>query len=513
MSQSRDEDDQGAPPRRAWPPPAVPGHSTAGLSMPARAFRWIATALAVALVISSLAAYLKFRSVWDSIRRVSVADLGPAPPKYANAMNILLIGSDSRSGPNRRFGAGILGQRSDTIIVLHILPDGRGVIVLSIPRDSVVPVLSCPATDGSAGQSAEPGQVEQINATFAFGGPGCLWKTIEQTTHLHLDHFIELNFTGFEKVIDDIGGVSICLPFAINDPLSKLHLSRGLHHVYGAQALAFWRARYIGEGSDLQRIRRDQFLMASVLQGIERKDLMASPGRLISVITDAAMSMTTDTGLNLQTMISIVDSLRRLRPGQAQFIELPTVPYGPDPNWVRWPAADRALFNAIAHDRAVSPAGATNSRPAGHTLAAAATSDVSVRVLDGSGVVGIANAAAAALASDGVRVSGTGSAARSTYELSVIEYPSAADRAAASVIRAILGGAVLQQNRALIPGTVLVIVGAEYLGHRQSAAGAERQPPRPRRSADDLADQYSGITGSANVCHDDAAFAGPRGGA
>jgi LCP family protein required for cell wall assembly len=328
-----------------------PGTGSYGL----RIFRWIAVGLAICLAIGCIAAYLKFRSVWDSITRVPLAGLGAAPPKLTSAMNVLLIGSDSRSGPNRKFGAGINGQRSDTIIILHIKPHRGGVIALSIPRDSVVPVLSCPPEAGAAGQAAQPGRVEQLNATFADGGPGCLWKTVEQTTHLHLDHFIELNFTGFEKVINDVGGVSICLPFAVNDPLSKLHLSTGPHHVGGAEALAFWRARYLGEGSDLQRIRRDQYLMASLLQGVERSGLTGSPSRIFSVITDAARSMTTDSRLNLPTMMSIADSLRRLPAGGVQFIELPTQAYQPNPNWVTWPTSDVALFQAIARDRSVSP--------------------------------------------------------------------------------------------------------------------------------------------------------------
>jgi LCP family protein required for cell wall assembly len=329
-----------------------------------RVLGWIAAGLAVVLVVASLSAYLKFRSVWDSIKRVSIAGLGPQPPKLTSATNILVIGSDSRAGPNRKFGAGITGQRSDTIMVLHIAPGQQGVIALSIPRDSVVPVLACPPEPGAAGQLAQPGQVEQINATFAGGGPGCLFKTIEQTTHLHLDHFIELNFTGFERVIDDIGGVSICLPFAVNDPRSNLYLSRGRHHVYGREALAFWRARYIGEGSDLQRIRRDEYLMVSLLQGVEHTDLLSSPSRILAVMTDAAHSMTTDSGLSLPTMIGIVDSLRHLPPGSVQFIELPTVAYPRNPNWVIWPASDAALFSAIARDQAVRPAAKMSGRAA-----------------------------------------------------------------------------------------------------------------------------------------------------
>ena len=314
--------------------------------------------VAIGLVTTSLAAYLKYRAVWDSITRINVAGLGHRPPQLNNAMNVLLIGSDSRAGPNEHFGAGITGQRSDTIIVLHIAPEERNVLALSIPRDSVVPIFSCPPEAGTAGQAAQPGQVEQINATFADGGPGCLWKTIEQTTHLRIDHFIELNFTGFEKVIDDIGGVSICLPFPVHDRQSRLNLTAGQHHVWGAEALAFWRARYIGEGSDLQRIERDQYLMASLLQGIERSRLTSSPTRLLAVITDAARYMTTDSGLSLSAMTTIVDSLRGLRPGEVQFIELPTAPYGANPDWVTWPATDAQLFAAIARDQQVSTASA-----------------------------------------------------------------------------------------------------------------------------------------------------------
>ena len=386
----------------------------------------LAVLTATVLVGGTLTAYLVFRRDWNDINRISVLkDLGKQlPPADPNALNILLIGSDSRAGPNKQFGAEVEGQRSDTVMVVHIAPGAHQVIVLSLPRDTMVPILSCTPEPGAPGQQAQPGQVEQINATFAAGGAGCLWKTIEQTTHLHLDHFIELNFTGFEKVIDDVGGVSICLPFPVDDPLSRLDLTAGVHHVYGAQALAFWRARYIGEGSDLQRIRRDQYLMASLLQGVERSDITSSPGRLLSVISDAAKSMTTDAGLSPSAMISIVDRLRGLPPGSVQFIELPTVPYQPNPDWVSWPASDAGLFSAFAHDRTLSPAALT------------------------------------------------GGSARPTAAASPTQVPAGAPPAA--------GGQAARSSR----------------------------PGDPRS----FASLYGGITGSTDVCHDGAAFTGPRGG-
>src|ERR1700761_8404615 len=227
-----------------------------------RIFGWTAVAMALLVVAVALTGYAAYRELFGKIHRLQVTDLGKRPKKFNNSLNILVIGSDSRKGKNARFGAGISGQRSDTIMVLHLSPGLKHAIVLSIPRDSVVPVLRCPPAPGAPGQTAQPGQVEQINATFALGGPGCLWKTVEHTTHLRLDHFMELNFTGFEHVINDLGGVAVCLPYPIRDPRSRLRLSAGMHHVWGAEALAYWRVRYIGMGSDLERIQRDQYLMA-----------------------------------------------------------------------------------------------------------------------------------------------------------------------------------------------------------------------------------------------------------
>jgi LCP family protein required for cell wall assembly len=340
---------------------------------------WVSAVLVAALVAASLGAYIRYRDVWTSIHRIDIsgAELGKRPPVYnTDALNILLIGSDSRGGANSRFGAGISGQRSDTIMILHISPGHRGATVLSIPRDSMVPYLSCPAAGpGSPGQQAEPGQTERINATFADGGPGCLWKTVEHETGIHIDHFIELTFTGFERIINDIGGVNICLPEPVDDPDSGLHLAAGLHHVRGAEALAFWRERHIGTGSDLQRIQRDQYLMASLLQGIAHSDILGSPAKIYSVVVDAASAMTTDSGLDLNTMLQVADSLRGLSAGAVQFVQVPEVPYPGDPAaevMFEQPQASQ-LFTAISNDTAPSDP-ATSARSGGRDRAGAPAS-------------------------------------------------------------------------------------------------------------------------------------------
>jgi LCP family protein required for cell wall assembly len=312
---------------------------------------WAVAAVFCLLVAAVLTGYAAYRAVFGKVHQVPVIDLGKRPPKLNDSLNILVIGSDSRQGKNTRFGAHIGGQRSDTVLVLHLSPDLRRATVLSIPRDSVVPVFQCAATDGSGGQVGQPGQVEQINATFALGGPVCLWKTIEQTTHIRLDHFIELNFTGFEHVVNDLGGVDICLPYAIRDARSKLRLPGGMHHVWGATALAYWRVRYIGAGSDLERIKRDQFLMASVVQEIKRTDLFGNPEKVYKIISDIARSLTTDGGLTQANLIWLAHDLQNMKLSAVHFLGVPVVAYPKNQNWVDWAPGASELFSAIAHDR------------------------------------------------------------------------------------------------------------------------------------------------------------------
>ena len=185
--------------------------------------------------------------------------------------------------------------------------------------------------------------------------PAACGRRWEQETGVHIDHFIELTFTGFEHVINDIGGVRICLPTAINDPDSGLNLAAGVHHVMGGQALAFWRERHVRLGSDLQRIQRDQYLMASMVRSVAHADILGSPARLYAVLINAARAMTTDAGLTPGTMLTIAESLHGLSSKSVRFVTAPEVPYPRHPQAeikFAQPQAG-ALFTAIARDHAL----------------------------------------------------------------------------------------------------------------------------------------------------------------
>ncbi len=473
---------------------------------------WISVSLTFVLVVAALGAYVEYRNVVDSIHRVSITDLGKRPPKYNNALNLLVIGSDSRKGANKRFGASLADgpQRSDTVMLLHLSPGRHGATVVSFPRDSTVPILACAARGSAAsGQQASLGSVEQINSTFANGGPGCLWKTVEHATGIRIDHFVELNFTGFIHVVNDIGGVNVCLPFAVDNVNSGLHLSAGRHHVKGAQALAFWRTREnIGEGSDLQRIQRDQFLMASILQGVEHSNILGSPTTLLSVVKDIADAMTTD--MDTSSLLQMAGSVKGLSTKSVQFIQVPSATATVNANWVTWTPQASALFAAIAHDKKLPKAGKKGATsPKTTPVLEASPSQVDVKVLNGSGVGGIASTVGASLTSREFNVVGTGDASNFGYTNSVIKYASPADKPAVKTLRHQLHNVTVEQDSSLTPGTLELIIGSAYQGLRTSPSpSASPTPTKP--AVGSLAKNFNGITGDASCSSDGAAFTGPN---
>ncbi|HEY6278108.1 MAG TPA: LCP family protein, partial [Streptosporangiaceae bacterium] len=375
----------GLPRRRRPFGPTPPSHFR-------RAVGWAAVLLVAVVAAAGLSGYLKYRSVWNSIQRIAVTGLGKRPPQYNNALNILVFGSDSRAGLTRRqqlawhVGRSDGEANTDTVMVVHISPGRHQVTVLSIPRDTMVPYYACAAGHGMPGQQASPGSYERINAVMAAGGPSCLWKTVEQQTGIRLDHFIELSFSGFVHVINDIGGVNVCVPFTVNNPVSGLRLRAGMHHINGVTALAFWRTREdIGEGSDLQRIQRDQFMMSQVVKGVLHGGLLSNPVHMVSVVSDAARAMTTDSGLTQSAVLQLATSLQGVSSKTVQFVTAPNVAYPPDPGAeveFAQPQANR-VFAAIAHDLTPprvsrAPATRTGPRPA-------QPGQVHVTVLNGSG--------------------------------------------------------------------------------------------------------------------------------
>lgn len=470
------------------------------------------------LVAGTLVAYAKYRSIWDSIKRIDVAGLvGSQPPKLNNAENILLIGSDTRVNQGGIGGSAseTPGGRSDTLMLLHISPGHHEVTVVSIPRETMVPIINCPAVDGTTGQQAQPGQEELINAALDFGGPVCTWKTFETVTGIHIDHFVELDFTGFEKVINDLGGVQVCLPFAVDDPLSGLNLSKGRHHIWGPQALAFWRTREdLGTGSDLERIQRDQYLMVALVHGIEHSGLLHSPSKILNVVRDASDAMTTDEGLDQNSMLQIAESMEGITSSQVQFVTAPNIPDPDNDNNVVFeqPQANE-LFSAIQHDtKMASSNGGSKSKKKSKkssppTLDSVSPSKVNVRVLNGSGLQGMASQVGSDLTNEGFNVVGSGDASNFNYTNSVIEYAGSSDLPAVDTLKSVVPNVQVQKNASLAPGTVELIVGSSFSSLSPVPSSSSSTSPTPSVTALGSAD--GAIKGNTSICSNQSAFSGP----
>jgi LCP family protein required for cell wall assembly len=500
--------------------------------------RWVAVAAVVIVAAGTLTAYLKYRAVYDSITRVTVPStaLGHRPPVYStNSLNILVYGTDSRKGltPHQQYvlrtGRDTGELNTDTIMLVHISPGRHRVTVTSIPRDTMVPVYACPSGPGYTGQQANPAGAVQINSLLQIGGPTCLWKTVEQVTGVRIDHFIGIGMLGFVKVVDDLGGVNVCVPFNVNDSVSGLDLRSGQQHINGIQALAFWRTREaLGTGSDLQRIQRDQFMSAQVVKGVLHSGLLSNPIRLLNVVTDAAASMTTDSGMSVSDLLQIGESFRNLSSQNVQFITVPNQPWTQNPNRVQFlqPQAGQ-VFAAIARDQTVPKVSTTPvpSASGGAQVLTTSPANVKVEVLNGSGVAHIASEAATGLTSRGFDVTGTGDAPTFAYTKSVIEYSSTANMAAVNTLKKELTNVTSLRVASLIPGTVDLILGSDFTGlapvtpvtpqvsatptAQQTSAGASPSASASSSGVASLAQSSGGITAAAACTADSSAFAGP----
>jgi LCP family protein required for cell wall assembly len=274
-------------------------------------------------------------------------------PPATKALNILLVGTDSRAGANAEYGDSEPGnsQRSDTTVLLHI-PEGRkAALGVSFPRDLMVDVPACPKADGTQ-SSAYFGM---FNSAMETGGTACTVKTVEQLTGVRVDHQITVDFTGFKKLVDALGGVPIHLDKPIDDKAAKLDLPAGDVTLNGEQALGFVRARKsIGDGSDIQRIERQQLFMTAMVHKVKTESLLTSPTRLYGILDSATRAITTDPGLgSLSDLYDLLNSLKGLPENAVQFETTPITTYDPDPNRVALvrPEAD-VLFARLRDESA-----------------------------------------------------------------------------------------------------------------------------------------------------------------
>ncbi|WP_405440209.1 LCP family protein [Streptomyces avidinii] len=270
------------------------------------------------------------------------------------AQNILLIGSDSRSGRNNAgYGRDKGTQRSDTTILLHLPQDRRSATAVSIPRDLMTDIPICTQVDGS--RTGE--QFAQFNWAFQWGGAACTIRTVEKLTGIRIDHHMVIDFGGFKKMVDAIGGVEVCLKEPVNDAEAKLRLAAGRQTLQGEKALGFVRARHsLGNGSDTERMDRQQQFLGSLVKKVQSNGVLLNPARLYPLLDAATSSVTTDPELaSLRGLYELVRGMRDIPTEQVKFLTVPRKPYAPNPNRDELvePAAEQ-LFQQLRTDKPVT---------------------------------------------------------------------------------------------------------------------------------------------------------------
>ncbi|MDT0613674.1 LCP family protein [Streptomyces lancefieldiae] len=254
--------------------------------------------------------------------------LGTDRPEKADngSQNILVLGSDSRSGGNGKLGGGTDDgtARSDTAMIVHVHEGHKKADVVSVPRDTLIDRPECTDTDGAEHPAADG---VMFNSAYSTGGAACAVKTVESISGLRMDHYLEVDFSGFQNLIDDLGGVAVTTTEDIKDPDSHLDLPAGTHRLDGEQALGLVRTRHgVGDGSDLGRIQLQQAFVKALVDQVKDIGLLGNPKKLYDIADTATRTVTTDSDLgSVNSLMSFATGLKGIGPGNMHMVTMPVV--------------------------------------------------------------------------------------------------------------------------------------------------------------------------------------------
>lgn len=437
----------------------------------------------------------------------------------------LIVGTDTRSGKNGQIGAGTTedagGARSDTVILVNIPADRSRVVAVSFPRDLQINRPECTTWDNDKGEytgqivPAETGA--KLNTAYGDGGPKCIVDTLTAISGLNINHFIAMDFSGFEKVVNKIGGVEVCSPVPLNDfELGPILTKPGKQKIRGKAALNYVRARTIDtEGNgDYGRIKRQQLFLSSLLRGALSSKVLSNPATLNGIVDTFIQNSFVDQ-VNTDDLLQLAQSMQGLDAGRVTFLTVPTSGTAEDGSGNEIPrdADIRAIFDAIINDEPLpgekeeKPAGTTTStttsptpsRPADVTVSALDPYSVSMRVLNGTGTAGVATGIAESLANQGFGVQGVADASENRTD-TVVRYGEGQQAAAATVAQLFPGASIQADNT--VQSGIEVIVGSDYSGNLGSPALAGGQitvAELPRESGTDELPNDLTVTNAADT--------------
>ncbi|MBC9729034.1 LCP family protein [Streptomyces sp. TRM68367] len=326
------------------------------------------TAAGIVVLGGTGAGFLYFK-LNGNIKSVNIDQaLGTDRPEKADngSENILVLGSDTRSGKNKKLGGGIDdgSARSDTAMIVHVYEGHKKASVVSIPRDTLIDRPECTDTKGDTFPAANG---VMFNSAYSTGGAACAVKTVESITDLRMDHYLEVDFAGFQRLIDELGGVRVTTTKNINDPDSHLDLKAGTHQLDGEQALGLVRTRHgVGDGSDLGRIQLQQAFIKALVNQVKNVGIFTNPKKLYDLADTATKTVTTDSDLgSVNSLMSFAGGLKSISSANMHMVTMP-VQYDPaDPNRVLVQKAKAQLvWDALKNDKPI-PRAATEGTATG----------------------------------------------------------------------------------------------------------------------------------------------------
>ncbi len=322
---------------------------------PARTVAKVVAVTVVALaLVTGVSVTLVYRHLEGNLRHLDLApQLGQDRPEQPEVegpqdpLNVLVLGSDSRDCD----GCGLdsaSGGGSDTTILFHLSADRQSAYGVSIPRDSLVDRPTCFTEDGGT----IPGERGAMwNAAFNIGGPACTQRQVEQVTGVHVDHVVVVDFGGFKKMVDAVGGVEVCVPYELHSDKGDITIPAGTHRMMGEQAEDYIRIRYgVGDGTDLGRIKRQQAFMAALAHKVVAKGTLASPVRLVRFLDAATESLATDFG-SVKDLAELGLQLKGIGEGRIRFLTVPNQLSTAHEGRVEWLPQARTLWERLRFDR------------------------------------------------------------------------------------------------------------------------------------------------------------------
>lgn len=302
-------------------------------------------------------------------RNSNAETMKPVDVNAGSALNIMLIGQDTRSGDKRNAEIGgnnpddMSNHQSDTNIIVHISADRSRVDVVSLPRDSIIDQPVC-----NTGDNILPARNQvMLNSVFPYVmdntdnntsvAASCLVNTVNQFTGLDIQQFIIVDFAGLSEMIDAIGGVNVCIPQDLKDDNTGLDVKRGLRHLDGIQATQYARIRkgLNTDGSDIMRTVRQQHLIKSLFDELKKSSTLSNPSKLYNLANAALDNVSISSGLSsVGTLAGLAYSLRGINMSGIIAMTVPTEPYVYDANRVQMAESSSVIWDNLLTDKPVN---------------------------------------------------------------------------------------------------------------------------------------------------------------